>query len=140
MQGGQLGRGELSGHVAASRHLEGGGQRPVVRQSCPGVAFESQAKAAKRGKFKNRAGLKSSRLGLGHRVLSAAVNRSWDRLARTGGQFGGCSGEWMVSEGMLGSAKISKLLFLESLWAGFDPAIRRFESFHPSHYELIREY
>jgi hypothetical protein len=32
--------------------------------------------------------------------------------------------------------KISKLLYLQDLFLGFDPAIRRFESFHPSQFVI----
>jgi hypothetical protein len=50
-----------------------------------------------------------------------------------GGSFGGSYGEPMGVEGTGPISRISNLLIMIMNMAGFDPAIRRFESFHPSH-------
>jgi hypothetical protein len=49
-----------------------------------------------------------------------------------GGSFGGSDGESMGSEGTSRASNISNLLIMLNPIAGFDLAIRRFESFHPS--------
>jgi hypothetical protein len=49
-----------------------------------------------------------------------------------GGRFGGSDGESKGVEGTSQVNRISNLLIMLVTIAGFDPAIRRFESFHPS--------
>jgi hypothetical protein len=51
-----------------------------------------------------------------------------------GGSFGGSDGESMGSEGTSRASNISNLLIILVPIAGFDPAIRRLELFHPSQF------
>ena len=49
------------------------------------------------------------------------------------GSLGGSDGESKGVEGTSRVNRISNLFIMLVTIAGFDPAIRRFESFHPSH-------
>ena len=58
------------------------------------------------------------------------------RTCTSGDCFGDCAGDSMGLEGTRLTRRLSNLLIVLVLLAGFDPAIRRFESFHPSQFSV----